>query len=482
MTKSLQDNTAPAVVWLGIASVVEVVLSFVVLTMLSRTLAPATFGAVALALSPTLIIMQFNYQMFVHAVIQKDEFDQQHFSSVFWSAVAIGVCCIPLVLLLSFVLVHLYDEPLLGPITQTLAVLPMLGGVQAVLEGEAQRTFAGRRMAIGFILGRALGGMAGVALALLGAGVWSLVAQQILLCLAPSCFLFFSLKESPLLYFSWRQAKELLTFGAKIAPGRLLEMLQMPVFLALAGYFNGATVVGYLDIAKRLVESFRKVIWKTVDRILLPVFCEGRRTGRALPNLYRKGLERVSLFVVPLFAGIFVTAPESVPLLFGDKWQPAITATQGVALTAILMVLQRFWTMGLVAAGRPALLSISFGIGVVVLPILMFFVGRYDLDHAVYSWCISSFMMFIISGFFFWKVLNVSVWEILRPVWTSLVAVAIMMAVLVPVRVELYRLDWNPIKVFGIVISLGALIYLLTSVMVNRRLVSDCIVFMKKML
>ena len=259
-------------------------------------------------------------------------------------------------------------------------------------------------------------------------------------------------------------------------------MLQMPVFLALAGYFNGASVVGYLDIARRLVESFRKVLWKTVDRVLLPVFSEGRRTGRALPNLYRKGLERVSLFIVPLFAGIFVTAPESVPLLFGGQWQPAITATQGVALTAILMVLQRFWTMGLVAAGRPGLLSISFGIGVVVLPILMYFVGRYDLDHAVYSWCISSIMMFIISGFFFLRVFKLSINELLSPVWTSLVAVAIMMAVLVPVRIELYRLDWRPISVFGTVISLGALIYLLTSVMVNRRLVSDCIIFIKKML
>jgi O-antigen/teichoic acid export membrane protein len=57
----------------------------------------------------------------------------------------------------------------------------------------------------------------------------------------------------------------------------------------------------------------------------------------------------VSLFVVPLFAGIFVTAPEGIPLLFGDKWEPAVTAAQGVAVTAILMVLQRFWTMGLVA-------------------------------------------------------------------------------------------------------------------------------------
>ncbi len=201
-----------------------------------------------------------------------------------------------------------------------------------------------------------------------------------------------------------------------------------------------------------------------------------------MPNLYRTGLEKVSLFVVPLFAGIFVTAPESIPLLFGEKWRPAITATQGVALTAILMVLQRFWTMGLVAAGRPGLLSISFGIGVVVLPILMFFVGRYDLDYAVYSWCLSSVMMFMISGFFFLRVFKLSIREILLPVWTSLVAVAIMVALLILVRIELYRLEWRPVSVFGTMISLGALIYLLASVLLNRRLVSDCIIFMKKML
>jgi O-antigen/teichoic acid export membrane protein len=482
MKKSLRDHAAPAVLWLAIASALEVLLSFVVLAILSRTLAPESFGAVALALSSTLIITQSNYQVFLHSVIQHDEFGQQHLSSVFWSAMAIGVFCIPLVFLLSLVLVDFYDEPTLGPITRALAVLPMVSGIQAVLEGEAQRTFAGRRMAIGFILGRVLGGMTGVALALLGAGVWSLVAQQILLSVVPSCFLFFSLERLPSFYFSWSQAKQLLAFGVRVAPGRLLEMLQMPVFLALCGYFNGATVVGYLDIARRLVESFRKVIWKTVDRVLLPVLSEGRRTGRALPSLYKAGLEKVSLFVVPLFAGIFVTAPEGIPLLFGEKWQPAITPTQGVALTAILMVLQRFWTMGLVAAGRPGLLSVSFGIGVVVLPILMLFLGRYGLDQAVYAWCISGLMMFMLSAFFFSRVFKLSIREIFFPVRTSLLAVGIMMAVLVVVKIELYRLGWMPISVFVTVILLGGFVYLLASVLLNRRLVVDCITFMKKML
>jgi hypothetical protein len=121
----------------------------------------------------------------------------------------------------------------------------MVAGVQAVLEGEAQRTFAGRRMAIGFILGRLLGGMTGVVLALLGAGVWSLVVQQILVSLVPTCFLFFSLQQLPSFEFSWSQAKHLLAFGLKVAPGRLLEMLQMPVFLALCGYL---TVLRWLVI------------------------------------------------------------------------------------------------------------------------------------------------------------------------------------------------------------------------------------------
>ena len=151
-------------------------------------------------------------------------------------------------------------------------------------------------------------------------------------------------------------------------------------------------------------------------------------------------------------------------------------------MTAILMVLQRFWTMGLVAAGRPGLLSISFGIGVVVLPILMLVLGRYDLDRAVLSWCLSSLMMFIISAFFFLRVFKLSVREILLPVWTSLLAVLIMVVVLMFVKSELYRLEWRPVSVFATVIPLGGFVYSITSVLLNRRLVIDCITFMKKML
>ena len=127
------------------------------------------------------------------------------------------------------------------------------------------------------------------------------------------------------------------------------------------------------------------------------------------------------------------------------------------------------------------MLSISFGIGVVVLPILMFFVGRYDLEYAVYAWCLSSIIMFMISGFFFSRVFKLSIAEMFSPVWSSLVAVAIMVVVLVLVRIGLYRLKWSSISVFATVVSLGALIHLLAIVLLNRRLVSGCIIFMKKM-
>jgi hypothetical protein len=112
----------------------------------------------------------------------------------------------------------------------------------------------------------------------------------------------------------------------------------------------------------------------------------------------------------------------------------------------------------------------------------MLFLGRYGLDQAVYAWCISGLMMFMLSAFFFSRVFKLSIREIFFPVRTSLLAVGIMMAVLVVVRIELYRLGWMPISVFVTVILLGGFVYLLASVLLNRRLVVDCITFMRKML
>jgi hypothetical protein len=98
------------------------------------------------------------------------------------------------------------------------------------------------------------------------------------------------------------------------------------------------------------------------------------------------------------------------------------------------------------------------------------------------SWCLSSLMMFIISAFFFLRVFELSVREILLPVWTSLLAVMIMVVVLMFVKSELYRLEWRPVSVFVTVIPLGGFVCSIMSVLLNRRLVMDCITFMKKML
>ena len=85
----------------------------------------------------------------------------------------------------------------------------------------------------------------------------------------------------------------------------------------------------------------------------------------------------------------------------------------------------------------------------------------------MYAWCLSSIIMFMISGFFFSRVFKLSIAEMFSPVWSSLVAVAIMVVVLVLVRIGLYRLKWSSISVFATVVSLGALIHLLAIVLLK---------------
>jgi PST family polysaccharide transporter len=480
MKRSLRDMAAATTLWLGLASGCEVVLAFVILMVLARSLAPENFGMVALSLAMMKTFTAFNRELFLQAVIQHDELSQRHFSSIFWSGAIFGVLCAAIVWLLSPAVAHLFNSPGMAHIIKALAVLPLISGLEAILEGQAQRNFQAKRLGMALVTGRMMGGTAGVVLAMGGMGVWSLVVQQILLRLAPFILMLATLPRLPAIEFSWSYAKELLVYGVKIAPGRLLDALQMPIFVTLCGHFFGAGLVGHLDIARRLVESLRQLLWQTVDRVLFPVFTEGRRRGRSVVELYKSGLGRLCLLIFPIFSGLLALAPEVISVLFGDKWASSVVPMQGVAITSMLIAVQRFSTLAMASSGKPQMLTLSSGIGAAVLLLLMALIGRESLNLAILCWCLSNLVMSVVSAALFEQTLGASYRDMFTPLRTPAVAAGVMIGVLSLGKIWVGP-EWPPLAVLVAAVPVGAVTFLSVSYALNRQLVLSVASFIRNM-
>jgi polysaccharide transporter, PST family len=480
MKRSLRDTAAATTLWLGLSSGCEVVLSFAILMVLARRLAPENFGMVALSLAVMKTFTTFNRELFLQAVIQHDDLSERHFSSIFWSGGIFGILCAAMVWLLSPALADLFNAPNMVHINRALAVLRLISGLEAILEAQAQRNFQAKRLGLALVTGRMMGGTAGVVLAMGGMGVWSLVVQQILLRLAPFLLMLATAPRLPRIDFSWSYAKELLVYGVKIAPGRLLDALQMPIFVALCGHFFGAGLVGHLDIARRLVESLRQLLWQTVDRVVFPVFSEGRRRGRSIIELYKSGLERLCLLIFPIFSGLLALAPEVISVLFGDKWASSVVPMQGVAITSMLIAVQRFSTLAMASSGKPQMLTLSSGIGAVVLLLLMALIGRESLNLAILCWCLSNLVMSGVGAVLFEQTLGASYRDMLTPLRTPAIAAGLMIGVLSLGRTWVGP-EWPPVAILAVAVPVGAVTFLSVSYALNRRLVLSVASFIRNM-
>ena len=480
MKRSLRDAAATTTLWLGLASGCEVVLSFVILMVLARRLPPESFGIVALSLAAIKTFTGFNRELFLQAVIQHDDLSERHFSSIFWSGAVFGLLCAAMVWLLSPLLANFFNSLEMVDTINALAILPLISGLEAILEAQAQRNFEGKRLGMALVAGRMAGGIAGVVLAMTGMGVWSLVIQQILLRVAPFVLMLATMPNLPTTDFSWSHAKELLVYGVKIAPGRLLDMLQMPIFVALCGHYFGTELVGNLDIARRVVESLRQLLWQTVDRVVFPIFSEGRRRGRSVIELYKSGLEKLCLIVFPIFSGLLALAPEVISVLFGDKWGSSVVPMQGVALTSMLIAAQRFSTLAMASSGKPQMLTLSSGVGLAVLLVLMALIGRENLDLAILCWCLSNLVMSAVSAVLFEQTMGASYRDMFTPLWTPSVAAAVMMGVITVGRSWLEP-QWPPLAVLVIAMPMGTVTFLSVSYVMNRRLVLSVASFVRNM-
>jgi PST family polysaccharide transporter len=327
--------------------------SALVFLLLARLLDPAAFGVMALASVYLMILQMLADQGFAEAIIQRPALEDAHRDSAFWANVAIGVALMLATVALAGPLARLYGEPLLVPVLRVLALAPFLASLTVVQQALLRRELAFRQLTIRQTAGSLAGGAAGVGLALGGAGVWALVAQQLAGQAVALLVLWQVSRWRPAWRFSPRHFRELLGFGANVLGAGLLRIIGFQADRLLIGYVLGTAEVGYYSVAQRLLLIVSDLLSGSVERIVLPLFAKVQHD----PERVRRGLftagRILSLAAIPAFAGLAATAPQVIDVGLGPQWRPALAATQLLAPMSLAFSLSFFFAPLMTALGRP---------------------------------------------------------------------------------------------------------------------------------
>lgn len=335
---ALGSKAAAGMLWTTGQKWVIRVTGLVSLAVLTRLVTPEEFGVVAAAMT----LLPFFYLLadlgFGTYLVQAERIDQRVLSTGLWFSLIAS-------LVLSFatfagapLVSLLMDIPEVTPVLRVLTASIPLAALAAVPTALLRRRLAFRTLAVQGTIAAGVAQVVAVVLALAGFGVWALVFQLLVMQVITLALAWKAARWTPSLRFSATLFRSMATFGVRVSAADVIAGARAWAEAAIVASTLGASALGYLSIAQRLVAVVQDLSASAVMPVSVVVFARIREAPDRLRSGYIRALSLAYTVVAPLLAVLAVAAPVLVPLLYGDQWDTSIPIAQLLALAAILTV------------------------------------------------------------------------------------------------------------------------------------------------
>ena len=349
------DNKAKVVsnlIWRFFERCGAQLVSFAVTVVLARILDPAEYGPIAKMAVFTSILLVFVDSGMANALIQKKDPDDLDFSSVFWFNLSFGVFLYALLFLFAPLIARMYHTPGLTPILRVLGLTLVVAGVKNVQQAYVSKTLQFKRFFFATLGGTLFSAALGIAMALLGFGVWALVAQQLSNVTVNTVILWFTVGWRPKKLFSLERLRGLLSYGWKLLGAQLLDTVYLKIYPLVIGVRYTDEDLAFFDRGNHLPNLVVENINYSIDSVLLPVLSDQQDRKDALREMTRRAIRTSSYVMMPLMAGLAVCAEPLIRLLLTEKWLPCVPFMQVFCIYYAFFPLHTANLNAIKAAGR----------------------------------------------------------------------------------------------------------------------------------
>jgi PST family polysaccharide transporter len=343
------------------------IIQFATTAILARLVAPSEFGLIGMAVIAIAFVTLFRDLGTASALIRARHASPALTSTIFWLNVAIGCLLGASMWLVAPLVASAFGEPRVEPILRVMAITPVIsnvGLVHQVLLERALRFDLLLRVEVGSSLA---GGIVGVGLALVGAGVWSLVAQAVTHVAVSAGGLWIASGFRPSRMFRASELRSVARFSLGVSGYSLVNYLNRNADYILIGRFLGAEQLGFYTLAYRLMLYPLQHISQVAGRVMYPVLSRVREDDAEFRRLYLRASGGIAMLTLPVVFGLMATTGPLVLTLLGPRWEPVIPVLTVLAPVALVQTVGAMTGVIYQATGRSdALLAWGVGSSVVI--------------------------------------------------------------------------------------------------------------------
>ena len=335
MTKKLEHRVVSGVAWSFSEKLLSMVVQMAVSIIVARQLAPADFGVMAILTFFTSVALTIVDSGFSQTLIRKESPTDGEYRSVLGFNVVMSAILYVVLVTLAYPLARFYEQPVISDIAPVLFLVLPINSLCVVQTVMFTREFRFALLSKIVFASSLISGIIAVVMALAGCGIWSLVAQRLLM-MGIKAAAFWSIRRwRSTERFSLSLLRSMAPFSLRLLATDLISAVYNNVAQLFIGKIYSAHALGFYSQAQKLKDLPVTSTVQAVQGVTYPALAKIADTDDKFSAGYLRIINLLSFAVFPVMLGMVAIAPEMFMLLLGEKWMPTVPYFEILALSGL---------------------------------------------------------------------------------------------------------------------------------------------------
>ena len=453
------SRTAGSVAWLMASRLMARGIDFITLVVLARTLSPADFGLISVAMTLIFIVEAVSELPISQSLVRLDTIGRSHLDTAFTIGLIRGGLLASVFAIAAFPFSWIYQDARLVPLILFLALSPITRGLQSPAMVQFARRIDFRRDLIIEIVSKLCGFSLATVLAVTTHSYWAIAAGTVatpIVAMVQS-YLFAPFRPR----IGLRRWRSFAGFLGWASVAQALGALSWQSDKLILGRLIGKADLGHFSMAADLSSVPEQVLVAPAMRPLMAGFVTMRESRDRMANAYLRISQTLLTIAAPAMTGMSLVAAQAVPVVLGAHWVSAVPLLQWLALAPIFVV----WVSPLdpmaMAMDRTSLFFRQRIVEVAIkIPLLLTLISAYGMAGAVIGRLATNLILMVVTMGYVRQLTGLGIVRQLVGPWRVIVATLVMAAVIRSLP-DAIRQDLS-ITAMATTVLCGAFVYVVT--------------------
>jgi len=339
---SLKEKTISGLVWTFAEQFATKGIGFIVSIVLARILLPEEFGLIAMIMVFIGIGNSLVDSGMTQSLIRTIKPDQRDYSTVFFINIFASLLVYVIIYISAPAIARFYDQEILSSIVRVYALIIIIQSFVTVQITRMTKEMNFRIQMIIQVPSIIVGGIVGIALALLGWGVWSLVYMALARTLVSTIQYWFYTGWRPDFIIDRGRLRHHFNFGYKLTLSGILNTVFVNAYNVIIGKFFSAAQVGFYTRADQLQKFPVNIMSGALNKVTYPMFAEIQNDNDKLRNAYQRLMQQVLFWITPALTIGVIAAVPLFRFVLTEKWLPAVPYFRILCVIGLLYPIQAY--------------------------------------------------------------------------------------------------------------------------------------------